>query len=120
MTGDPGAPVFREEQRLIWPFWVLVAVPALVSWWIFIRQIGQRHTVGSNPAPDWMVWLIWIGAGFGLPVLFLTHRMVTEVWADSVSIRWRPGHTWIRRSAAWRRAEPSGCMASWARRGRWT
>ena len=49
---------------------MLVIVPAVLSWWPFIQQIIGGKPVGQNPAPDWLVWVIWLFIGLGLPFLF--------------------------------------------------
>jgi hypothetical protein len=85
-----GAELFREEQRFAWPWSALIVVPVAAVWWTFLRQILQEHPVGDDPAPDLAVWLLWLVVGVGVPALFLFHRMITTVTADTVTIRWRP------------------------------
>lgn len=84
-------PLFREEQRFRqWWAWVIVVAPAALAWWPFIRQIVQGEQVGQNPAPDWLVWVIWLFVGLGLPFLFSRISMVVEVSGDAVRIHYRP------------------------------
>jgi len=87
----PGTPLFREEQRFRqWWLWVLAVAPAATAWWPFIVQVAGGRPIGRDPAPDWLVWIIWLAIGIGLPVFFAALSMVTEVFADSVVIRYRP------------------------------
>lgn len=84
-------PVYREEQRFRqWWVWILVVGPAALAWWPFIRQIVGGEPVGSNPAPDWLVWLIWLLIGVGLPLLFGFVALVLQVTADQVLVNYRP------------------------------
>jgi len=86
-----GTPLFREEQRFRqWWVWVIVVVPAALAWWPFIRQIVQGEPIGHNPAPDWLVWVIWLFIGLGLPLLFGRISMVVEVTGDAVRVHYRP------------------------------
>ncbi len=69
---------------------MLVAAPAALAWWPFIRQIIGGEPVGQNPAPDWVVWVLWLLFGLGLPFLFGRIRLVLEVTDAEVLIRYRP------------------------------
>jgi hypothetical protein len=91
MPPSTSTPLFREEQRFRqWWVWVLVVGPAALAWWVFIRQIAQGEPVGQNPAPDWLVWAVWLFIGLGLPFFFSRVSMVVEVSGDAVRIRYRP------------------------------
>ena len=69
---------------------MLVAAPAALAWWPFIRQIIGGEPVGQNPVPDWVVWLLWLLIGLALPFLFSRLRLVLEVTDAEVLIRYRP------------------------------
>jgi hypothetical protein len=82
---------FREEQRFRQPWvWVLVLGVAALQWWGWIQQILLGQPFGDNPAPDWMMWLFWLLFGIGLPLFFLSLRLVVEVRADGVWLRFIP------------------------------
>lgn len=82
---------YQEEQRFRQPWvWVLVLGIAAIQWWSWIQQILLGQPFGSNPGPDWMVWLIWLLFGIGLPLFFVYLRLVTEVRADGVWLRYVP------------------------------
>jgi len=85
------APFFREEQHFHqWWVWILIIVPAGLSWWPFIQRVVQERVNGQDPGPGWLVWLIWILIGLGLPLLFGLVALVVEVTGDEVRIRYRP------------------------------
>ncbi len=86
------APVaFHEEQRFrqLW-IWALILGVAALQWWGWIQQILLGRSFGDNPGPDWMMWLFWLLFGIGLPLFFVYLRLVTEVRADGVWLRYVP------------------------------
>ena len=88
---NPGRALFREEQRFTqWWLWVLVILPAGLAWWPFVQQVIGGQPVGQHPAPYWLVWVIWLVIGIGLPLLFGRVSMVVEVFDDAVLVRYRP------------------------------
>ncbi len=87
----PNQPAYHEVQRFRqWWLWMLVSGPAVLAWLPFIQQILRGEPVGQNPAPDWVVWLLWLLIGLGLPFLFGRLRLVLEVTDADVLIRYRP------------------------------
>jgi hypothetical protein len=93
-TSPPSAAtpsLYHEEQRFRqWWIWVLVGAPAALAWWPFIQQIIGGEPVGQNPAPDWVVWVLWLLFGLALPFLFGRVCLVIEVTDEQVSIRYWP------------------------------
>jgi hypothetical protein len=92
MSERPNGTAFREVQRLR-QWWIkLVAVGiAALGWAMFVQQIIRDRPFGDNPAPDWLVWLLWLLLGIGEPVFLLwLARMVVEVRSDRVTVRWIP------------------------------
>jgi hypothetical protein len=85
-------PAFREVQwiRRVWWVMLLVGGIALLTWYSFAQQIVLGRPVGTNPGPDWSIWLIWLLTGIGLPVLFVVMRLIVEVRPDYVYIRYVP------------------------------
>jgi hypothetical protein len=82
---------FHEEQRFgQWWVWLLVITGAVLGWWGFIQQIILDQPWGTNPGPDWMIFLTWILIGIGLPLFFLFVKLVVNVSGDSVKIYFRP------------------------------
>lgn len=88
---ERSAPLFREEQRFrqIW-LWMIVMAPAAFAWWPFIQQVIGGKPLGQHPAPDWLVWVIWLLIGLGLPFLFGRTSMILEVTGEAVLVRYRP------------------------------
>ena len=88
---DPAErPLFREEQAFTqWWIWGVVLLVAGLAWWTFLQQIVRGVPFGTNPAPDWAVWLILLLAGVGLPLFFLTCRLVTTVTPGHLRVHFR-------------------------------
>ncbi len=80
--------IFREEQSFA-KTWVmaLVIMIAALMWWGFIQQIVLGEPWGSDPAPDWFMWLFWLIFGIGFPLGFLRMKLVIEVQPDGIQIR---------------------------------
>ena len=83
--------LFCEEQRFRqWWVWLLVAGIAALSWWGFYEQIIRGRPWGSNPGPDWFMWLMWLAFGIAFPLWFWRMKLVVEVTADEVRMRLWP------------------------------
>lgn len=82
---------FREEQkfRQRW-FWLLIGFVVALQWWGFVQQIVRGEPWGNQPAPDWMMILIWLLFGIGLPFFFLYMKLTVTVTDDAIDIRYRP------------------------------
>lgn len=85
-------PLFREAQyfRQVWWVMFLVLGVAALMWWGLIQQIFLGRPWGTNPAPDWAMWLFWLLFGIGLPLLFCTMGLIIEVYSSSVLIHYFP------------------------------
>lgn len=85
-------PLFREEQRFRDVWWIMLLVLGLAAfqWAVAIQQLILGRVVGNNPAPDAVVWLLWLVAGIGFPLFFWRLRLVVAVYADKVDIRLAP------------------------------
>lgn len=94
---DPSGTRFREEQRFA--TWVLVGtlVTGSITWVGFVWQVILGHPFGSKPAPDWVLSLVFVLAGIGLPLLFARMRLVTEVTDELVRVRLVPLKTRVHR-----------------------
>ena len=82
---------FTETQRFtqIW-LWALVILVAAIGWWAFIVQIIFGHDFGTNPAPDALLWIIFILLGVGFPMFFRGLKLVTELHDDHILLRYSP------------------------------
>lgn len=92
MTTPSTLIVFREEQPWRHVTWVILLVFGLAAfqWYGFIEQIILGRPFGNNPAPDWVMILIWLFFGVGLPIFFLRLRLVVIVRPESIDIDYRP------------------------------
>lgn len=82
---------FHEVQRFRrWWLFLLLAVVAAVGWWAFIEQIVLGHPWGDKPAPDWVVWLVFVLFGVGMPLLLLGAKLVVEVTATELRVDFVP------------------------------
>lgn len=89
---DPGyrteIPFFVEEQRFRqWWLWLIIAAPVAVAWYGFWRQIIQGESFGNHPAPDWAMWLLWLGVGLVLPWILYSLALRVEVRQGTLAIR---------------------------------
>jgi hypothetical protein len=83
--------LFREQQRPRQP-WILALVGfiALLSVTAFVWQIALGRPWGTNPAPDAVVWIVFVLFGLGLPAFFLFTCLTTEVRPDALVLVYRP------------------------------
>lgn len=82
---------FREVQRFgPWWVWPLVLVAAGGAIFAFLTQVVIGPPPDPEPAPGWLLWLLVVLLGVGLPALFLAMRLVVEVHADGIDVRFRP------------------------------
>jgi hypothetical protein len=82
---------FREEQVFRqWWIWLLIGFLVALQWWGFVQQILLGQPWGDRPAPDWMMVLLWLVFGIGLPLFFLYLRLVVTVTDSYVEIHFRP------------------------------
>lgn len=90
--------LFHEEQRFTqWWVWLIILVGVSPAWYIWWRHLLVRRTSGADAVADWVVWLVWLGVGVVLPVLFASMRLVTQVRYDGVYIRFVPFHwRWVK------------------------
>jgi hypothetical protein len=88
-------PIYREVQLIRHVWWIMLIVfgLAIMMWWGFVEQIIFGRPWGSNPAPDWMMWLLAIFFGIGFPVFFWVLRLSIELFEDQIVISYRPMHT---------------------------
>jgi hypothetical protein len=84
---------YREVQRFSqWWLWLLMIGIAGLTWYGFIQQIVFGKPFGSNPAPNAVMWILWIVFGIGFPLLFYAMRLVVKVSEDTIHVRFFPFH----------------------------
>ena len=92
-----GDVLFSEVQRFrANPVVMVVWAAALLVWYGFYLQIVAGIPFGTNPAPDWMMWVILAAFGVGLPALFLLLRLEVRVGGGRLSYRMYPVHLQFR------------------------
>lgn len=64
----------------------------IFSWAVFAVQIVLGISVGNNPAPDYMVWLIMLSFGIVFPLVMFSLRLQTRVADDELQYRYYPFH----------------------------
>jgi len=82
---------FEERQyfRQRW-LWLTVGLVVAAVWWGFIQQIARGTPFGGNPGPDWLVWLLWLAVGIGLPLLFWRAHLRVSLTEQELTIRYVP------------------------------
>lgn len=101
---------YYEVQRFrqVW-VWVVVICIAALAWYAFIQQIVFKQAFGTNPAPDWALFLILAIFGVIFPAMFLVMKLEVLVTGQRLVFRMYPIHPrWKEVSAA----EIEGAMAS--------
>ena len=83
---------FREEQRFdqLW-LRLLIAGLAVAAWVFFFVQPIAGTNVGDDPAPNWLVIVLFLLFGVAFPLWFFTMALVTSVDERGVAARFRPG-----------------------------
>ncbi|MFH1417882.1 MAG: DUF6141 family protein [Planctomycetota bacterium] len=85
---------FTEAQRVRQPWlWILLVLLAAIAWYAFISQVILGEPFGQNPAPDFVVWLLVLIIGVGMPLLFGCIRLVTAVDDCGIHVRFFPFKT---------------------------
>ncbi len=76
---------YREEQRFTqsWLLLLIAATTALLLWAMYSQFVLDKPW-GSNPAPDWVLLIIGLVVGVGLPIWFTLLKLVVEVRSDGL------------------------------------
>lgn len=91
---------FIERQRFTqWWIWAILTGPVLLFWYGAFRQLVLGLPWGTRPAPDAVLFVIWLLGGLLLPGLLLGVHLHTEVRDDGVYVRFAP---FQRRFRSWR------------------
>ena len=84
---------FREEQkfRQLW-LMIIIMATSVLPWIGLIYQIIFGHKFGNNPAPDWMIIIIWVLFGIAFPLVFFNTKLITEVGQTGIYLKFFPFH----------------------------
>ena len=84
---------FREEQRFyqLW-VWIIIAFITVLAWYFFVVQLIFGEQLGNNPAPDWVVLIIWLIFGIIFPLWFILMKLEIVVTDSGLSFRFFPMH----------------------------
>ncbi len=91
--GTVTGPYFIEHQkfRQRWLWFILAAMTVFLAY-MLIQQVVMGRPFGNNPAPDYVVVILFFIFGVGFPVLFYIMTLTTEVRGDGIYIRLFPLH----------------------------
>ena len=82
---------FHEEQQFKSPWlWLVVGTVAITQWLGFLQQVVRGKAWGNHPAPNWMMVILWLTFGIGLPFFFLYTKLSVTVTNRAVKIGFRP------------------------------
>lgn len=82
---------YREEQRFDqWWLRILVGGLAIGCWWLLQQQVVAAVDIGSEPAPDWVLVVLWVGFGIVFPAWFFSLRLVSIIDDSGVDSRFKP------------------------------
>jgi len=92
MSIEPPAPVHFHEVQYYRQRWILLLLLAAtgLSWYSFLLQIILGTPTTATPLPNWLVIVLFILFGIGVPALFYFTKMITEVTDESIKIQFKP------------------------------
>lgn len=92
MNRESDPPRYREIQRWsdVWLVMVIVMAVAAIQWWSMIQQFVHGGLSRPDTATGWLMIILWLALGVGLPILAFWLRLVVEVYPDKIVINYRP------------------------------
>lgn len=63
---------------------------AVLTWAAAVDRLAFGHTHGIDPAPTWMVALLWTLVGIGIPLLLARAALVTDVDEPRLRVGFAP------------------------------
>ena len=90
MNNKDGVLFHEVQPARMWWIWLVVLAVAALGWGFFIAQIVFRTPIGTNPASDLVVEIIWIVFGIAFPLFFYSMKLITAVRTDAVYLRLFP------------------------------
>ena len=71
---------------------IIIMATSVLPWIGLIYQIIFGHKFGNNPAPDWMIIIIWVLFGIAFPLVFFNTKLITEVGQTGIYLKFFPFH----------------------------
>ncbi len=85
--------IFKEEQKFNTPlFYLPIIISSIFFWVMFILQIFFKKQIGKNPAPDLVIFLLFITFGLIFPLLMLNMKLTTEIKYKGIFLKFFPFH----------------------------
>jgi len=83
--------IFQEKQYVKLP-WIklLVVILSLLAWLFFILQIIFKVQLGNNPAPNFVIIIVFVLVGLGLPFLMFRAHLKTIVTEEKIILKYYP------------------------------
>ncbi|MHC5066427.1 MAG: DUF6141 family protein [Planctomycetota bacterium] len=82
---------FEETQRFSQPWiWAILLPLMAMAWYSAYEQLARGRPVGDDPAPDWVIWIVFGLVGVGIPLLLGLGRMRTTVGKGELLIDYLP------------------------------
>ncbi|NPV83071.1 MAG: hypothetical protein HPY46_05770 [Candidatus Aminicenantes bacterium] len=83
--------IYEEKQKLnLGLLWLPILAPMLMMWYAFYQQIIRGKPVGTRPAPDAIVVVLFVIFGLLFPYLMLKTVLVLQVRPDGFYFRYYP------------------------------
>jgi len=73
--------------------WLLICVPVVIMWYVFIVQVLLGTPVGTSPAPSFVTAALWLVFGVGLPFSAYATKLITYVITGEVRVRFFPWYS---------------------------
>ena len=100
---QPNEPIYSERQRfrpqdgvLLAVLWLVILTGPAIYLWAIFQQIIMDSPFGKNPPNDFVLMILALIFGVGLPLFMYTVGLDTQVRESGVFIRFRPFHRkWV-------------------------
>lgn len=87
--------IFAEKQSIMKaypiPMWTFVILMAAIGWAGFVWQIILNRPFGTNPGPNWSIWVTWVSSSILFPIFMLSLKLSISV-DKSLRFRFTPIH----------------------------
>lgn len=85
--------IYEERQKLnLGLLWLPILAPMLMMWYGFYQQIIKGRPVGTRPAPDAILIVLFVIFGLLFPYFMLKTALILQVRPDGFYFRYYPFH----------------------------